>query len=127
MSILSGWLKTRAYRKTTDGYKKESRDTSSETVFMNDGNTAETNLGSIKGITSSLASTSENYALSASAGKKLQDQITGINTDLDNIGNYSVSSNDEKSLSSGVEEELCRISLLFKTAFITFELLKFKR
>ena len=82
MSILSGWLKTRAYRKTTDGYKKESRDTSSETVFMNDGNTAETNLGDIKGITSSLASTSANYALSASAGKNLQDQVTDLSTDL---------------------------------------------
>ena len=49
MAILSGWIKTRAYRKTADGYKKESRDTSSETVYMNDGNTVETNLGDIRG------------------------------------------------------------------------------
>lgn len=51
-------------------------------VTMGDGHTAETNLGAIKGITSSLASTSTNYALSASAGKSLQDQVSTLNTNL---------------------------------------------
>lgn len=51
-------------------------------VTMGDGNTAETNLGAIQGITSSLASTSTNYALSASAGKNLQDQVSTLNTNL---------------------------------------------
>lgn len=87
MSILSGWLKTRAYRKTTDGYKKESRDTSSETVFMNDGNTAETNLGDIKGITDSLTATSSNVALSAKGGNNLQGQIDTLNSNLNNKSN----------------------------------------
>lgn len=53
-------------------------------VTMGDGNTAEVNLGAIQGITSSLASTGDNYALSASAGKNLQDQITTLNTKLSN-------------------------------------------
>lgn len=83
MAILSGWLKTRAYRKTANGYKKETRDTSSETVFMNDGNTAETNLGAIKGITDSLTATSSNVALSASGGNNLQGQINTLNSSLD--------------------------------------------
>lgn len=82
MSILSGFFKTKKFRKTSDGYKLESLWTSSQTVEMNDGNTAETNLGAIKGITSSLASTSSNYALSASAGKSLQDQVSTLNTNL---------------------------------------------
>lgn len=83
MSILSGFLKTKKYRKKDDGnYQLQSEWTSSETVEMADGNTLETNLGSIKGITSSLSSTSANYALSASAGKSLQNNINTLNTNL---------------------------------------------
>ena len=82
MSILSGFFKTKKYRKTDDGYKLQSEWTSSETVEMGDGNTVEENLGAIQGITSSLASTSDNYALSASAGKDLQDQVTDLNSSL---------------------------------------------
>lgn len=82
MSILSGWLKTRAYRKTSDGYKKESRDTSAETVYMNDGSTVQDSLTShihdtryytkseINNKLSSKASSSHthNYAGSETAG-----------------------------------------------------------
>ncbi len=82
MSILSGFFKTKKYRKTDTGYKLQSEWTSASTVEMADGNTAETNLGAIKGITSSLATENDNYALSASAGKNLQDQVTTLNTDL---------------------------------------------
>lgn len=85
MSILSGFKKYKKYKKTNEGYQLQSQWTSSQTVEMNDGNTAETNLGAIKGITSSLASTSNNYALSASAGKNLQDQVTTLNTDLTSL------------------------------------------
>ena len=84
MSILSGFFKTKKYRKTPNGYKLQSLWTSSETVEMGDGNTVETNLGAIQGITSSLATENDNYALSATAGKNLQDQITTVNTDLAN-------------------------------------------
>lgn len=90
MSILSGFFKTKKYRKTSDGYKLQSLWTSSQTVEMNDGNTAETNLGAIKGITSSLASTSSNYALSASAGKNLQDQVSTLNTNLSALNDITI-------------------------------------
>lgn len=78
MSILSGYNKYKRYIKTTDGYKLVSQWTSSNTVEMDDGNTLETNLGAIQGITSSLATDNENYALSASGGMRLQEQIDYI-------------------------------------------------
>ena len=83
MSVASGYLKYKRYIKQSDGtYKLVSHWTSSNTVEMNDGNTLETNLGAVKGVTSSLASTSTGVALSASAGKSLQDQITEIESNL---------------------------------------------
>lgn len=99
MSILSGFFKTKKYRKTDSGYKLQSEWTSSETVEMSDGNTLETNLGSIKGITSSLASPSNNYALSASAGKSLQDQVTN-KVNLSDIIDNLTSSETKKPLSA---------------------------
>ena len=89
MSILSGFLKTIKYRFTDEGYKWQSEKTSSQTVVMGDGtddtDTVEKRFGKMKGITSSLASTSEEYALSAKAGKSLQDSITGLNTSLSDV------------------------------------------
>ena len=83
MSILSGFFKTKKLRRMADGnYKLQSEWTSSETVEMADGNTAEENLGSIKGITSSLASIDSGYALAADAGKNLQDQVNELNSNL---------------------------------------------
>lgn len=83
MSILSGFFKTKKYRKTDSGYKLQSEWTSSQTVQMDDGKTLEENLGAVKGITSSLSSTSSNYALSASAGKSLNDSINTLNSAFD--------------------------------------------
>ncbi len=80
MSILSGFFKTKKYRKTSTGYKLQSEWTSGSSVEMADGNTAETNLGAIKGITDSLTATSSNVALSAKAGTNLQTQINELNT-----------------------------------------------
>jgi len=55
MSILSGFLKTKKYRKTSSGYKLQSEWTNSETVEMPDGSTLksaaaafETRLGSLE-------------------------------------------------------------------------------
>ncbi len=87
MSILNGWLKTRKYKKTADGYIKQSLDTSSETVYMNDGNTAETNLGAIQGLTSDIASNSNSIAASTSITHNLQGQIGTINNNLSNLNN----------------------------------------
>ena len=83
MSILSGFLKTKKHRKMADGnYKLQSEWTSASTVEMADGNTAETNLGAIQGITDSLTATSSNIALSAKAGNNLQGQINTVNSNL---------------------------------------------
>ena len=64
MSVLSGYNRYKRYIKTSDGYKLCSEWTSSNSVEMGDGNTAETNLGAIQGITSSLATDNGKYALS---------------------------------------------------------------
>lgn len=112
MSILSGFLKTKKYRKKDDGnYQLQSEWTSSETVEMGDGNTLETNLGSIKGITSSLSSTDAGYALSASAGKSLQDNINTLNTNLGNklngtdygLGTFTSSTATTSELSESID------------------------
>lgn len=78
MSILTGILKTKKYRKLSDGYKLQSEWTSAETVEFKNGGTAETNLGAIQGITDSLADTSSNIALSAKAGSELQNKVAGL-------------------------------------------------
>ncbi len=85
MSILSGYGKYKRYILTSEGYKLCSQWTSSNTVEMGDGNTAETNLGSIKGITDSLTATSSNIALSASAGNNLQTQVDTLNSNLETL------------------------------------------
>lgn len=82
MAILQGFIKTIKRRLTNEGYKWQSEKTSSQTVVMGDGtdntDTVEKRFGKMKGITSSLASTSDEYALSAKAGKNLQDSILEI-------------------------------------------------
>lgn len=79
MSILSGFFKTKKYRKTDTGYQLQSEWTSASTVEMADGNTAETNLGAIQGITDSLTATSSNIALSA---KGANDMYNELNSNL---------------------------------------------
>lgn len=54
-------------------------------VEFNNGNNAQTTLGSITGITSSLTSTSSNVAASAAAVKELNDKITQLNSDLGGV------------------------------------------
>ena len=87
MSILSGVFKKFKDYILIDGkYVLSSRWTKSDAVIMGDGtddsNTLEKNLGSVKGITDSLTATSSNVALSAAAGKNLQDQLTSVNSNL---------------------------------------------
>lgn len=82
MSILSGYGKFKRYVLTSTGYRLCSQWTSSNTVHFDDGKTAQTKLGAISGITDSLTATSSNVALSAKAGKSLQDQVTELNTGL---------------------------------------------
>lgn len=91
MSIASGFTKMKNYILTSSGYKLLSRWTSSQTVHMGDGtddtDTVEYRFGAIKGITSSLATDNDEYALSASAGKNLQDQCTQLNQSLTKLNN----------------------------------------
>ena len=75
MSVLDGYNKYKRYIKTNDGYKLCSQWTSSNTVQMDDGNTLQTNLGAINGITDSLTATSSNIAASAAAVKALNDSL----------------------------------------------------
>lgn len=86
MSIASGFTKMKNYILTSSGYKLLSRWTSSQTVHMGDGtddtDTVEYRFGAMKGITSSLATDNDEFALSASAGKNLQDQCTQLNQRL---------------------------------------------
>lgn len=86
MSIASGFTKMKNYILTSSGYKLLSRWTSSQTVHMGDGtddtDTVEYRFGAMKGVTSSLATDNDEYALSASAGKNLQDQCTQLNQSL---------------------------------------------
>lgn len=56
--------------------------TKASDVEFSDGNTAETKVGAITGITSSLNSTSDNMALSASAGKAINDSLKIITSTL---------------------------------------------
>ena len=91
MSIASGFTKMKNYILTSSGYKLLSRWTSSQTVHMGDGtddtDTVEYRFGAMKGVTSSLATDNDEFALSASAGKNLQDQCTQLNQSLTNLKN----------------------------------------
>ena len=66
--------------------------TKSTDVEFNDGKTAETKVGSINGITSSLTSSDGNIALSAAAGRTLNSNLTNninaLNTQLATINVY---------------------------------------
>lgn len=85
MSILSGYGKFKRYVLTDNGYKLCSQWTSSNTVHFDDGKTAQTKVGAINGITDSLTATNSNIALSAAAGKNLQDQVTQLNTGMNEV------------------------------------------
>ncbi len=92
MSILSGFKKFKDYIKTDSGYQLMSRWTKSDAVIMGNGtddtNTLEKNCGAIKGITSSLTSTSGNIAASASAVKTVNDSLGGLTFAQDEEGNW---------------------------------------
>lgn len=68
--------------KATKLWQKISFWTKASDVEFNDGNTAETKVGAITGITSSLNSTSNSMALSASAGKAINDSLKIITSTL---------------------------------------------
>lgn len=82
MSILSSILHCIRHIKTDDGYQKMSEWQKASDVEFDNGNNAETSLGAIDGITSSLNTQNNNYALSANGGYNLQTQINTLNTNV---------------------------------------------
>ena len=78
MSILSGYKKVKNYIETGSGKKLLSRWTSSNTVEFNDGKTAQTKVGTIKGITTSTSATETGYAADATT-------VAALNQSLGNI------------------------------------------
>lgn len=82
MSILSTIFKAKRYIKTDNGYQLFSEWQRASEVEFNNGSDAETTLGAINGITSSLNTNNDNYALSAAGGYNLQSQVTKLNTNL---------------------------------------------
>ena len=96
MSILSTIFKAKRYIKTDNGYQLFSEWQKASEVEFNNGSDAETTLGAINGLTSSLNTNNDNYALSAAGGYNLQLQVSKLNTNLSkaittsNIGSQSV-------------------------------------
>lgn len=82
MSILSTIFKAKRYIKTDNGYQLFSEWQKASEVEFNNGSDAETTLGAINGITSSLNTNNDNYALSAAGGYNLQSQVTKLNTKI---------------------------------------------
>ena len=71
-------------------------------VEFNDGKTAEEKLGSINGITDSLASISSNTALSAAAGNSLQNQVTQLKNTVNNLGTQATMTLDGTTLTINI-------------------------
>lgn len=86
MSITSGYTKYKRYAKLSDGtYKLVSQWTNANTVHFDDGSTAQTNLGAIKGITSDLAGESQNVAASIYAANQLNSKINELNSSITDL------------------------------------------
>lgn len=95
MSILSTIFKMKRWIKTDEGYKPCSEWQKASEVEFDSGSNAETTLGAINGITSSLNTNNDNYALSAAGGYNLQSQVTTLSNKAittDNIKNQTVKS-----------------------------------
>lgn len=115
MSILSGVFKKFKDYILIDGkYVLSSRWTKSDAVIMGDGtddsNTLEKNLGSVKGITDSLTATSSNVALSAAAGKNLQDQLTSVNSNLESLSSFYIDADSQLLTISGIDSGAIQIT-----------------
>lgn len=83
MSILSGYKKVKNYIETGSGKKLLSRWTSSNTVEFNDGKTAQTKVGAIKGITTSTSATETGYAADATTVAALNQSLSNLSSKQD--------------------------------------------
>ena len=92
MSILSGIKKVIPYFKNADGnYEQLSYKTSSQTVDFDDGKTAETKLGAIKGITTSTSVTEAGYAADAKTVSEINQSL--VLTHKDKLCSLTISQN----------------------------------
>ena len=100
MSILSGIKKVIPYFKNADGnYEQLSYKTSSQTVDFDDGETAETKLGAIKGITTSTSVTETGYAADAKTVSEINQSLKSIlDITYTNIDSDTYLSNNEKTI-----------------------------
>lgn len=96
--ILSGFKKFKDRMNTEDGYKLISRWTSSQTVECDDSKTVENKIGAINGITDSLNATDSSIALSAPAGKKLDEKITALNSNIESKADMQKHGYDKTSI-----------------------------
>lgn len=90
MSILSGYKKVKNYIETGSGKKLLSRWTSSNTVEFNDGKTAQTKVGAIKGITTSTSATETGYAADATTVAALNQSLDSLKTDFNKSNSIKI-------------------------------------
>lgn len=90
MSILSGYKKVKNYIETGSGKKLLSRWTSSNTVEFNDGKTAQTKVGAIKGITTSTSATETGYAADATTVAALNQSLGNLKTDFNKLNSIKI-------------------------------------
>ena len=109
MSILNDYGKFKRYLLTDAGYQLCSQWTSSNTVHFDDGKTAQDKLGAINGITDSLTSGSSDFALSAKAGKSLQEQISELNTGIAKIKMREVDVVPHKNINFTFKDAFCAL------------------
>lgn len=88
MSILSGYKKVKNYVETGSGKKLISRWTSSNTVECDDGETVQTKVGAIKGITTSTSVTETGYAADATTVAALNQSLGIKSSDYTGTNNY---------------------------------------
>lgn len=91
MSILSGYKKVKNYIETGSGKKLLSRWTSSNTVEFEDGKTAQTKVGAIKGITTSTSATETGYAADATTVAALNQSLGNLKIDFNKLNSIKIS------------------------------------
>lgn len=91
MSILSGYKKVKNYIETGSGKKLLSRWTSSNTVEFEDGKTAQTKVGAIKGITTSTNTKETGYAADATTVAALNQSLGNLKTEFNKSNSIKIS------------------------------------
>ena len=86
-TIVTGRKFRKLVNEATKQWQRISFWTKASDVEFDDGSNLQQKMGTINGITDSLTSAGSNTALSAKAGKSLQDQITSLQSQINAINN----------------------------------------